>query len=113
MIDIVAGWSATPDWLFFLFVAEGTKIGDEIFGLGFLQDIREGRHSFTALKNLSSNLVFAEAAAYAGEIGTFVTALFADGMAVLAAVVREDLGSAGALLGGCGVSRQRGCDCER
>ena len=99
MIDIVVGWGAIPARLFFLFVAAGTKIGDEIFGLGFLQDLGEGRHGFSAFEDLSSYLIFVQAASYAGEIGAFVAALFANGVAVLTTIVCEDLGSTGALLG--------------
>jgi hypothetical protein len=99
MIDIVVGCASIPARLFFLFVAAGTKVGDEIFGLGFLEDVREWRHGVTTLKDLNSYLSFVQAASYAGEIGAFVAALLTDGVAMFTAVICEDLGSTGALLG--------------
>jgi hypothetical protein len=100
-------------WLLFLFVAAGTKVGDKIFGLGFLKDFREGWHGVTALTDLRFYLLFVQAAAYAGEIGAFVTADLADGVAVLTAIVCKDPCSAGTLLGGgCGVRRERRRECK-
>ena len=100
--------------LFFLFVAEGTQVGDEIFSLGFLQDLREGRHGLSAFEYLSSYLLFVEAASYTGEIGAFVAAFLTDGMAVSTAIIGEDFGSSGALLGGgCGVGEKRRREYER
>jgi hypothetical protein len=108
VIYIVDGCVSISEWLFFLFVAAGTEIGDEIFGLGFLKNIREGWHGATTLKDLSCYLSFIQAASNAGEVGAFVSAFLADGVAMGTTVVGEDLCSAGTLLGRrCRERRQR------
>jgi hypothetical protein len=76
--------------LFGLFVAAGVQISDKIVDLRFLQDVGEGWHLMAALKYLCAYLIFAECAAYSGEVRPFGTAVFADGVAVLATVVSED-----------------------
>ena len=43
-----------------------------------------------ALKYLCAYLIFAERASYAGEVRPFGTAVFPDGVAVLASVVSKD-----------------------
>jgi hypothetical protein len=73
--------------LFWFFVAAGVKIGNKIIDLGLFQDIGEGWHLMAALKDLRAYLSFVESAADSGEIRPFVTAVLADGVTVLAAVV--------------------------
>src|SRR5579871_32516 len=79
--------------LFCLFVAAGTKVGYEVVGLGFFEDVGEGGHLFTAVVDLGSDLGFVEPAAYAGEIGAFGASMLADSVALKAAGFCEDLGS--------------------
>jgi len=79
--------------LFCLFVAAGAKVGYEVVGLGFFEDIGEGWHLFAAVVNLSSDLGLVQSTAYAGEIGALGAAVLADGVALGAAGFGEDLGS--------------------
>jgi hypothetical protein len=67
------------------------KIGDKIIDFRLMQDVREGWHLVTAMKDLRAYLVFAKNAAYSGEIGTLgASVVVVDRVALLAAVVRID-----------------------
>jgi hypothetical protein len=69
--------------LFFVtFVAAGTKVGNKILCLRLLQDIRKRWHLATTPKDLCSDLIFAESAAYSGEVGSLRTTIVSDGVAV-------------------------------
>jgi hypothetical protein len=76
--------------LFRLFVATGMKIGNQIIHLGFLQNVSEGRHLMTALKDLDAYLGFVQQAAHPGEIWTLGPTIVADGVAVLTTVVYKN-----------------------
>jgi hypothetical protein len=88
--------------LFLLFVAAGMKIGDKIIDLRFFQDVCEGWHLMTALQYLRADLNFAKRTANSREIRPFGAAVFADGVAVLAAVVCKQ----------CRAVTLVGCRCE-
>jgi hypothetical protein len=79
--------------LFRFFVTTRMKIGDKIIDFRFLQNVGEGWHLMTALKYLCAYLIFAQRAAHTGEVRSLGAAVFADGVAVLAAVVSKDRGS--------------------
>lgn len=82
--------NALTGLLFFItFFAAGTKVGNKILCLRWLQDICKGWHLATTLKNLSSNLSFAQPAAYSGEVGPLCTTIVSDGVAVQATVFRK------------------------
>jgi hypothetical protein len=82
--------------LFCLFVAAGAKVGYEVVGLGFFEDIGEGWHLFAAVVDLSSDLGLVQSTAYAGEVGAFGASVLTDGVALGAARFGEDLGSSDA-----------------
>jgi hypothetical protein len=86
-----------------LFVAAGTKVGDEIIRLRFLQDLYEGRHRVAAFEYLRPDLAFAQSASYTGEVGPLRSTILPDFVTVLASVFRKDRCPAGALVAGrCG-----------
>jgi hypothetical protein len=82
--------------LFCLFVAAGAKVGYEVVGFGFFEDVGEGGHLFAAVVDLSSDLGLVQSTAYTGEVGAFGASMLADGVALGAAGFGEDLGSSGA-----------------
>ena len=104
VLDIVVRFASIRVWLSSLFVAAGAKVGDEIIGLRFLQDLYEGRHRVAAFEYLRSDLTFAQPTSYTGEIGPLGSTILPDLVAVLTSVFRKDRCPAGALLvaGRCG-----------
>ena len=66
------------------------QIGDKVIHLGFLQDVREGRHLMAALKYLYAYLGFVQQAAHPGEIWPLGPTIVVDGVAVLATIVGKN-----------------------
>ena len=74
------------------------KIGDKIIHFRFLQDVSEGWHLMTSVKDLSAYLAFVQNAAYSGEVGPLCAAIVVHGVAVPTVVV--DIGDCSSVFRG-------------
>jgi hypothetical protein len=72
------------------------EIRDKVVEFGLFEYLAERRHRLAAVNDLRLDLGFAETTAYSGQVGSFRSAVVPDGVALLAASLLEDEGSAGA-----------------